>query len=70
LADREAEFGMTTLFGGLSHCFYDAYQEMWPLQAGSDDRIEIYRLYHLLNHLNLFGTSYLADCLQIMQKYA
>ena len=69
-ADREAEFGMTTLFGGLSHCFYDAYQETWPMQAGSDDRIEIYRLYHLLNHLNLFGTSYLADCLQIMQKYA
>lgn len=69
-ADREAEFGMTTLFGGLGQGFYDAYQEMWPLQAGSDDRIEIYRLYHLLNHLNLFGTSYLADCLQIMQKYA
>ncbi len=68
--DREAEFGMTTLFGGLSPDFYAAYEEVWPLSAGSDERIEIYRLYHLLNHLNLFGTSYLAGCLKIMQKYA
>ncbi|MCH2182264.1 MAG: fructosamine kinase family protein [Mariniblastus sp.] len=67
--DREAEFGMTTLFGGLGHSFYQAYQEAWPLPAGSETRIEIYRLYHLLNHLNLFGTSYLAECCQIMQKY-
>jgi len=67
--DREAEFGMTTLFGGLGHGFYQAYQEVWPLPAGSETRIEIYRLYHLLNHLNLFGTSYLADCWKIVQKY-
>ena len=69
-ADREAEFGMTTLFGGLGNAFYDSYQEAWPLAAGADERIEIYRLYHLLNHLNLFGITYLPDCLKIMRKYS
>lgn len=69
-ADREAEFGMTTLFGGLDSRFYSAYNEVWNLPDGAEDRIEIYRLYHLLNHLNLFGTSYLPACLSIMRKYA
>ena len=54
-AHREAEFGMTTLFGGFGDSFYDAYQEFWPLSHGFEERFEIYRLYHLLNHLNLFG---------------
>lgn len=67
---REAEFGMTTLFGGFDADFYDAYNEVNPLAEGSTDRIAIYRLYHLLNHLNLFGRSYLDDCLQILKKYA
>ncbi len=68
-ASREAEFGMTTLFGGFDRRFYDAYEEIWPRLPGSDERIEIYRLYHLLNHLNLFGTSYLDACLEILRKY-
>jgi len=68
-ADREAEFGMTTLFGGLGPRFYSAYREAWPLPEGSDERIEVYRLYHLLNHLNLFGSGYLSQCLAIMRKY-
>lgn len=66
---REAEFGMTTLFGGFDDSFYEAYNEVWPLADGYRERIEIYRLYHLLNHLNLFGSSYLADCLTILRKY-
>ena len=68
-AHREAEFGMTTLFGGLDHKFYDAYHECWPLIEGWEDRAEIYRLYHVLNHLNLFGSSYLSGCLEIISKY-
>ena len=67
-ADREAEFGMTTLFGGLPQEFYAAYQDTWPLDEGWEERVEIYRLYHLLNHLNLFGDSYLRPCLEIMKK--
>ena len=69
-AAREAEFGMTTLFGGFDQSFYDAYNEAWPLSAGAQQRIELYRLYHLLNHLNLFGSSYLSDCIAIMKKYS
>ena len=68
-AQREAEFGMTTLFGGFDRRFYDAYQECWPLSEGWEERVEIYRLYHLLNHLNLFGRSYLSGCIEIMKKY-
>ena len=69
-ASREAEFGMTTLFGGFDDRFYAAYNEMMPMPDGSENRIAIYRLYHLLNHLNLFGSSYLDGCLQILKKYA
>ena len=69
-AHREAEFGMTTLFGGFDQAFYNAYDEAFPLAEGWEDRVEIYRLYHLLNHLNLFGQSYLSGCREIMQKFA
>ena len=69
-ADREAEFGMITLFGGLDQSFYDAYNEAWPLADGYSDRFQIYKLYHLLNHLNLFGTSYLSQCLSILKTFA
>ena len=67
---REAEFGMTTLFGGFDEAFYSAYHEIWPLESVSNERIEIYRLYHLLNHLNLFGGSYRSQCVEIMKNYA
>lgn len=66
---REAEFGMTTLFGGFPPRFYDAYNEAWPLDDGWQDRVAVYRLYHLLNHLNLFGTGYLADCIELSKRF-
>ena len=69
-ASREAEFGMMTLFGDFDQTFYDAYEEVWPFSDGAVDRIALYRLYHLLNHLNLFGGSYLQQCLAIMKRYA
>lgn len=68
-AHREAEFGMTTLYGGLPKRFYDAYHEAAPLQQGWQERVAIYRLYHLLNHLNLFGVCYLGQCLELMRRY-
>ena len=70
LGHREAEFGMITLFGGFDEEFYAAYNEVWPLEDGYEERVEIYRLYHLLNHLNLFGSSYQTACLEILQKFA
>jgi len=60
---REAELGMMRLFGGFGvHC-EAAYQEVWPFQPGFNRRIDVYRLYHQLNHLNLFGGGYYSGCL-------
>jgi protein-ribulosamine 3-kinase len=57
--DREADLAMTELFGGFPQVFYDAYNEAWPLDEGYARRKYLYNLYHLLNHLNLFGRGYL-----------
>ena len=57
--DREADLAMTRLFGGFGSAFYAAYQDQWPLPAGWKERVELYNLYHLLNHFNLFGAAYL-----------
>jgi len=59
---REAEFGMLRLFGSCPAAFYDAYVETFPLPGGWQRRISVYVLYHLLNHLNLFGSGYLDQC--------
>ena len=57
--DREADLAMTELFGGFPRAFYEAYHAAWPLESGYERRKHLYNLYHLLNHLNLFGSSYL-----------
>ncbi len=57
--DREADLAMTELFGGFSPDFYAAYDEVWPLDPGYPVRKTLYNLYHILNHLNLFGGGYL-----------
>lgn len=57
--DRECDLAMTELFGGFSQSFYRAYQAAWPLPEGWQRRRRWYRLYHLLNHANLFGGGYL-----------
>ena len=56
--DREADLAMTELFGGFGRDFYAAYREAWPLDAGYPARKTLYNLYHILNHLNLFGGGY------------
>lgn len=56
--DREADIAMTELFGGFGRNFYAAYREAWPLDAGYPARKTLYNLYHILNHLNLFGSGY------------
>jgi len=65
---REAEFGMMRMFGGYGPRCEAAYNEVWPLQPGADERIDLYRLYHELNHLNLFGKSYYQNCIATMEK--
>jgi len=59
--DREADLAMTELFGGFPREFYRAYNEAFPLPAGYEKRNHLYNLYHLLNHLNLFGGGYLGQ---------
>lgn len=61
--DREVDLAMTQLFGGFAPSFYQAYQDEWPLPFGYQERVTLYNLYHLLNHLNLFGRGYLGQCL-------
>ena len=53
--DRETDLAMTELFGGFPREFYDAYAAEWPLDPGYARRRPLYQLYHVLNHLNLFG---------------
>lgn len=68
--DREAELAMCHLFGGFPHEFYQAYDEAWPPAPGRDDRMALYQLYHLLNHLNLFGEGYGAQVDEVLKHYA
>jgi fructosamine-3-kinase len=56
--DREADLAMSELFGGFAREFYAAYRHAWPLDSGYETRKHLYNLYHLLNHLNLFGGGY------------
>jgi fructosamine-3-kinase len=66
--DRETDLAMTELFGGFSPDFYAAYNDVWQLDAGYKTRKTLYNLYHILNHVNLFGGGYAAQAQQMMQK--
>lgn len=65
----EADIAMTTLFGGFSERFYDAYNAHNPLEKGWRKRLDYYNLYPLMVHVNLFGEGYLGSVLQILQKF-
>lgn len=67
--DREADLAMTKLFGGFNERFYSAYFEEFPLNEGWQERENIYKLYHLLNHLNLFGSSYYGSVISAIKSY-
>ena len=66
---READLAMTKLFGGFDTTFYAAYQENNPLPYGWEDRENIYKLYHVLNHLNLFGAGYYSQAIALLRYY-
>ncbi len=66
----EADLAMTELFGGFSRTFYEAYREVSPLESGYTERKQLYNLYHLLNHLNLFGSGYLSSVLRIVERFS
>ncbi len=66
----EVDLAMTELFGGFSGEFYEAYRVAGALDAGYRDRRDLYNLYQLLNHLNIFGGGYLSSVLRTIDRYA
>ena len=66
--DREADIAMTELFGGFTAEFYSGYRDEFPLDAGYATRKHLYNLYHVLNHLNLFGGGYGAQAERMIEQ--
>ena len=66
---RETELAFTTLFGGFGRDFYSGYEESWPLQPGFSERRDIYNLYPLLVHVNLFGGMYVSQTESILRRF-
>lgn len=67
---REAEIAFTRMFGGFDSRFYDAYNAASPLAPGWEERIDLFNLYPLMVHLNLFGRSYLGEIQQTLKRFA
>lgn len=68
--DPECDMAMAALFGGFPGAFFAAHATRHPLRPGWQRRRHLYQLYHLLNHLNLFGTSYLPAVLACLEELA
>ncbi len=66
--DPESDLAMTRLFGGFGSAFYQAYAAHKPAASGSHDRSDLYQLYHVLNHLNLFGSAYLGRAQELINR--
>ncbi|MFQ6538913.1 MULTISPECIES: fructosamine kinase family protein [Aphanothece] len=66
--DREVDLAMAGLFGGFPQAFFEGYSREWPLPPGAERRCEIYNLYHLLNHANLFGGGYLRQAQAVVDR--
>lgn len=69
IGDFETDLAMTQLFGSFPSVFYSAYHEVNPIDKGYEERKDLYHLYHLLNHLNLFGGMYLGSVANIVNRY-
>lgn len=68
--DRECDLAMAELFGGFDRTFFESYAAEWPLAAGWEDRRRFYKLYHLLNHANLFGGHYVSASKRLIDELA
>ncbi len=66
--DREADLAMTELFGGFGGDFFAAYKDEYPVDNGYQTRKTLYNLYHILNHLNLFGGGYLGQAESMIDR--
>ncbi|WP_159517314.1 fructosamine kinase family protein [Sunxiuqinia indica] len=68
-ADREMELSIMTMFGGFSQTTWNSYQNEYPLNPGWEERVQLYQIYHILNHYYLFGGSYGSQALRIAKQY-
>ncbi len=66
--DHEAELAMMELFGSPGQRFFETYQELFPIDRGYRLRRELYNLYHVLNHFNLFGGGYAAQAQAMIRR--
>lgn len=66
--DRESDLAMTRLFGGFGAAFYESYEAAWPATTGAHERCELYQLYQVLNHMNLFGGGYAGRAVSSLRK--
>jgi protein-ribulosamine 3-kinase len=66
--DRESDLAMTQLFGGFDSNFYSSYNEAWPLDSGYSVRKEFYNIYHIINHLNIFGGGYHGQAINMIEQ--
>lgn len=67
--NREIELAFTTLFGGFDGEFYQVYQQVMPMAPGYEERFDIYNLYPLMVHVNLFGGGYLSQVESIVRRF-
>jgi len=68
-AHREMDLGMSKLFGGFAPAFYEAYQANYPSESGWESRLDLYQLYYLLVHVNLFGGGYVSSTRSVVERY-
>ena len=66
--DREADLAYSTLFGRFPEAFYQAYQELYPLDKAYSERKDLYNLYHVLNHAYLFRGAYLVQAQELIKQ--
>ena len=66
---REMDLAMTQLFGGFDNSFFSDYENVFPLEPGYRDRLDLYNLYPLLVHVNLFGGGYVRQVHSIVQRF-
>ncbi|PTX44335.1 hypothetical protein C8P64_0312 [Christiangramia gaetbulicola] len=69
-APREMDLGMMKLFGGFNEKLFSIYDHTFPLEEGWKERIELWQLYYLLVHLNIFGAGYKSQVTNIIRKYS
>ena len=67
---REMDLAMMKLFGGFPEEVFDQYDSLFPVEPGFKDRIEMWQLYYLLVHLNIFGSSYLGQVKNILTRFS